>query len=497
MKSFTFSRLYAASLIGLGAVAVVVACDPGTDMPGTQLDMSATSDMTTVSDMTMFDAPTVTAVSPAVGANNATTNVTITGSNFRAGATVTVAGAACGNVMVVSPTSITCTVAAKAATCGPQDIVVTHPDDGKSGTGTRLFTYRTSGATSWANLVSYSTGTGPRRVLIADFNADNKLDLLTVNSAGNNLTLKTGLGDGTFPNGASQNIAIGNGATGPSDLAMGDFNGDNKPDIVTVNNSGNISVLANQGGTAFTPTVITTTGFVGGTGGSIAVGDITGDNRPDLVLGSSNTLNVLPMISQGTGQFTVGTMRAVGGVVSDIALADMNKDGKLDIVTANSSTNSVTVSLANGSGTFGNPLNQNVGTSPSGLIVIDLDGDKSLDVVASNDQSMNVSVLKGQGTGLLDPAVNQSLGTNRPASLWVADVNGDGKPDIVTANSASNTWSYLQGMTPTSYAPHATANAGAGPSDVAVADLNGDGLQDIVLVSSGTNNVQVALQVCK
>lgn len=497
MKSFTLSRLYAASIIGLGTVAIVVACDPGSDMTGTQIDMNATPDMTVVSDMTMFNAPTVTAVSPTFGANNVTTNITITGTDFRTGASVTVAGAACTNVVVASSTSITCTVAAKTATCGPQDIVVTHSDDGKSGTGSQLFTYRSSGTASWGNLVSYSTGTGPRRVLIADFNADNKLDLVTVNQTGNNITLKTGLGDGTFPAGASQNLSLGNGATGPSDLAMGDFNGDNKPDIVTVNNSGNISVFLNQGATAFTTSVITTTGFSGGTGGSIAVGDFTGDNRPDLVLGSSNTLNVLPMLSQGTGQFTVGTVRPVGGSVSEIALADMNKDGKLDIVTANSSTNSVTVALWTGSGTFSNPLNQNVGTSPSGLFVVDLDGDKSLDVVAANNGSMNVSVLKGQGTGLLDPTVNQSLGTNRPESVWVADLNGDGKPDIVTANSMTNNWSYLQGQTATSYMAHVTTNAGAGPSDVAVADLNGDGLQDIVLVSNGTNNVQVALQVCK
>ena len=100
MKSFTLSRLYAASIIGLGTVAIVVACDPGSDMTGTQIDMNATPDMTVVSDMTMFNAPTVTAVSPTFGANNVTTNITITGTDFRTGASVTVAGAACTNVVV-------------------------------------------------------------------------------------------------------------------------------------------------------------------------------------------------------------------------------------------------------------------------------------------------------------------------------------------------------------------------------------------------------------
>lgn len=77
------------------------------------------------------------------------------------------------------------------------------------------------------------------------------------------------------------------------------------------------------------------------------------------------------------------------------------------------------------------------------------------------------------------------------------DLSGDGLLDIVTANNLDNTVSYLQGITAKQYAAAATSNSGAGPSGIIVADLNGDRLPDIALASSATNNVQVALQLCK
>ncbi|HRI51188.1 MAG TPA: IPT/TIG domain-containing protein, partial [Pseudomonadota bacterium] len=92
----------------------------------------ASPDMATPPDMTTVPAPTVTSVSPASIVNNVSSTLTITGTDFRAGATVTVGGVACNQVTVVSPTQITCTYPGKAATCGGQGITVTEAD-GQSG----------------------------------------------------------------------------------------------------------------------------------------------------------------------------------------------------------------------------------------------------------------------------------------------------------------------------------------------------------------------------
>ena len=88
--------------------------------------------------------PTVTAVSPSSGSAAGGTAITITGTNFASGATVTVGGAACSNVVVVSPTSITCTTPAR--TAGTSSVVVTS--GGQSNAANSLFTFNALSTTT-------------------------------------------------------------------------------------------------------------------------------------------------------------------------------------------------------------------------------------------------------------------------------------------------------------------------------------------------------------
>ena len=81
--------------------------------------------------------PTVSSVSPASGPPTGGTNVTITGSDFYSVSSVTIGGVAATAVVVVSPTSITCTTPAHAS--GVVNVVVTTAFG--TGTGTGLFTY--------------------------------------------------------------------------------------------------------------------------------------------------------------------------------------------------------------------------------------------------------------------------------------------------------------------------------------------------------------------
>jgi alpha-tubulin suppressor-like RCC1 family protein/outer membrane protein OmpA-like peptidoglycan-associated protein len=88
--------------------------------------------------VTVTPPPTVASVSPVSGPAAGGTSLTVTGTGFLSGASVTVGGAACASVTVVSATSITCTAPAGAA--GAQDVVVTNTDT-QSGTGSGLFRY--------------------------------------------------------------------------------------------------------------------------------------------------------------------------------------------------------------------------------------------------------------------------------------------------------------------------------------------------------------------
>ena len=137
MLSCRFSRVYAAGVMGAIAVAFAIACQQTSDPPPSPPDDLAMGDMAVGPDLSPYNTPVITSISPTSGLNNVATSITITGTDFRPGAQVTVGGAACTGVSVASSTTISCTVPAKAVTCGPRDIVVTHPDDGKSATGVK------------------------------------------------------------------------------------------------------------------------------------------------------------------------------------------------------------------------------------------------------------------------------------------------------------------------------------------------------------------------
>jgi hypothetical protein len=114
-------------------------------------------------------APTVASISPPSGSTNGGTAVTITGTGFQSGATVSIGGSAATGVNVASSTSITATTASHSA--GSSDVVVTNTD-GQSGTLSNGYAYLvvnsaptvgsispTSGSTNGGTAVTI-TGTG-------------------------------------------------------------------------------------------------------------------------------------------------------------------------------------------------------------------------------------------------------------------------------------------------------------------------------------------------
>jgi hypothetical protein len=99
------------------------------------------------------------------------------------------------------------------------------------------------------SVVNYGVGSGPSLVAIGDFNGDGKADLAVTNFTSGNVSVLLGNGDGTFK--PSVNFAVG---INPSSVAIGDFNGDGKADLVvanTANGQGNLSVLLGNGDGTF------------------------------------------------------------------------------------------------------------------------------------------------------------------------------------------------------------------------------------------------------
>lgn len=168
--------------------------------------------------------PTVTAISPTSGATTGSTNVTITGTAFAAGATVTIGGTAATNVSVVSATSITATT--PSGTAGAKNVVVTV--SGNSATLTNGFTY--------VDVAAAPTADNDSDGMTNQFESQYGLDLL-VNDAGADRDGdgKTNLQEfqaGTHPNGQVTRY-LAEGATGSFfDLSFSLMNPNSQPAAV-------------------------------------------------------------------------------------------------------------------------------------------------------------------------------------------------------------------------------------------------------------------------
>jgi hypothetical protein len=366
---------------------------------------------------------------------------------------------------------------------------------------------------SFAPAVSFFTGTEPISVAVGDFNGDGKPDLAVANASSNAVSVllnTTPPGSPTPSFAPAANFSTGND---PTSVAVGDFNGDGKPDLAVANFSDNtVSVLLNDTPTGSpTPFFAPPVNFATGNDPySLAVADFNGDGRPDLAVTNTfdDTVSVLmneTAAGSSTPAFAPAVNFATGSHPYSMAVGDFNGDGKPDLAIANNTDDTVSV-LMNETPTgspapaFAPAVNFATGNDPFSVAVGDFNGDGRPDLAIANLGSNTVSVLMnttptGSPAPSFAPAVNFRTG-NDPFSVAVADLNGDGKPDLAVANAGSNTVSVLVNETaagsPTpSFAPAVNSPTGTEPFFVAVTDFNGDGHPDLATANFGDGTVSV------
>ena len=178
------------------------------------------------------------------------------------------------------------------------------------------------GAAGFQTSQSYPVGTNRRAVAVGDFNGDSKMDLSVVNfgdpSVNDNgsVSILLANGDGTFQ--PANNVVAGKN---PSSIAVSDFNGDGRVDIVTVNSNNTVSALLGNGDGTFQTHV--NYGIASGPD-SVAVGDFNADGRPDLVVANSGGGSVSLLLGNGDGTFQSHVDYPTGGATNGVAVADLN-----------------------------------------------------------------------------------------------------------------------------------------------------------------------------
>jgi hypothetical protein len=145
--------------------------------------------------------------------------------------------------------------------------------------------------------VNYGAGSEPIFVALGDFNGDGRLDIVVTNFSASvhngSANVLLGNGDGTFQAAVSYSVG-GN----PISVAVGDFNGDGKADLAVCNFGGYVSVLLGNGDGTFRPAVNYS---VAGALTSIAMGDFDGDGNADLVVTNWGSSGVSVLLGNGDG----------------------------------------------------------------------------------------------------------------------------------------------------------------------------------------------------
>jgi uncharacterized protein (TIGR03437 family) len=382
-----------------------------------------------------------------------------------------------------------------------------------------------SAQTPLFDLTRLTTAAPPQSLVAGDFNADGKPDLAV--TEGNSLEILLGNGDGTFR--SARIISLTAPAT---HIAKADFNQDGKLDLaVSVGANGNVVVLLGNGDGSFqaavdvgaqSPNGQTTNAGVPG----LAVGDVNGDGKPDLVLGPyelAASSTVVVMLGNGDGSFRRGVTTTMNRLASARAVVtDFNGDGRADVfvtyytgvVVAGKMEFGLLLSgNADGSLTLSPPLSRDWNQYVDGYAVTaqDVNGNAKPDIVVMQEwlntdgtQAFQVLAYLDGSLTPISSLVTISTDAHGPLeSLAAADTNGDGKTDLLVTDSLGNLFilygagdgTFKDGAPPpemyTGAIQSYTLGSSTGNSDLigalAAADFRGTGRADVVLVVTGKN----------
>ncbi|CAF4016179.1 unnamed protein product [Adineta steineri] len=350
---------------------------------------------------------------------------------------------------------------------------------------------------TFSNQTAYSTGfkSLPIAITIVDLNNDSYLDMVVANAWGDNVGIFLGYGNGVFTNQTTFDTGHN---SGPCGVIVADFNNDSQLDIaVSLEFFGGMGVLLGYGNGSFSDV---DTYWIDSEAYpvSVATGDFNNDNRLDIVVSNNGLGSISIFYGNGDGTFSNLTNYTTGSGSQPtwVVVSDFNNDAILDITVANSGTDNIGVFFGNVNHSFYDQITFSTGISsdPDALVYEDFNNDNQLDIAFANYGTNSIGVLLGCINGTFFDPLTYSTGDNsQPYFLAVGDFNKDERLDVVAANFGTDNIGMFFGYVNEDFlnAPAYSTGSSSQVTSIAVGDFNNDTRLDVVITNNATNNVKV------
>jgi hypothetical protein len=297
---------------------------------------------------------------------------------------------------------------------GNDDIALSRPGDASLNDDGDVTIFLGNGDGTFRQGQVLTPGKNPSFIVVADLNGDQWLDLVVITTGDKSVDVLLGNGDGSF-----QSPIAYAAQTTPGRLAVVDIDLDGKKDLAVSQTPfvGGCFLLGNGNGTFRQGPMV---------GDIVAVGDFNGDGKPDLAEEVCTIISFFPPksscnwylhLGNGDGTFQAGI--SIGQPVS--ASADVDGDGKLDLIGASGSPAQAQVLLGNGDGSFQRPIAFAINSKESLSQVLDVNADGAPDLVLIGQNSVGLLINVGTDFSLSASALSPStLGPGQSATSTVS-----------------------------------------------------------------------------
>jgi len=277
----------------------------------------------------------------------------------------------------------------------------------------------------------------------------------------------------------------------PLGITFGDFNGDNKQDIVVTSPrkqdgisttaDGSMTLFLNNSSSvsSFPYTSSTITPATAEWRQDVISADFTGDNITDLVVTQTDQDQIKLLSNDGSATFTDNGSLTVGDVPLKLLSGDWNSDNQTDLAVVNRDNSSISI-LQNSSGVFAISQTLSVSAHPIQIVSADWDGDNDTDLAVLSRDSTLVQIWLNSGSGTFSAQSTTYTVGSLPTDMISGDWNCDAKQDLAVSNYGDSTLSLIYGNGTGDFDSPLTISSRSGPRTLAAADFDNDSKMDFV-----------------